>query len=104
MKIIILGAGQVGTSVLGSLASEANDIVVIDTQQSVLRDLQDRYDISTIQGNAAHPTVLAKAGAAEAEMLIAVTSDDETNMLACQIAGTLFKVPKKSPGCGPSSI
>ena len=90
MKIIILGAGQVGSSVLGSLASEANDIVVIDTQPDVLRDLQDRYDISTVQGNAAHPTVLAKAGAADAEMLIAVTSDDETNMLACQIAGTLL--------------
>jgi len=95
MKIIILGAGQVGSSVLGSLVSEANDIVVIDTQSAVLRDLQDRYDISTVQGNAAHPTVLAKAGAAEADMLIAVTSDDETNMLACQVAGTLFNVPKK---------
>ena len=95
MKIIILGAGTVGTSVLGSLASEANDIVVVDSQTHLLRDLQDRYDIATVQGNAAHPTVLAKAGAEEADMLIAVTSDDETNMLACQIADTLFKIPKK---------
>ncbi|MDD5033831.1 MAG: Trk system potassium transporter TrkA [Methylococcaceae bacterium] len=95
MKIIILGAGQVGSSVLSSLASEANDIVVVDTQPSVLHDLSDRYDIGTVQGNAAHPIVLAKAGAAEADMLIAVTSDDETNMLACQIADTLFKLPKK---------
>jgi trk system potassium uptake protein TrkA len=95
MKIIILGAGQVGSSVLNSLASEANDIVMVDTQTHLLRDLQDRYDIATVQGNAAHPTVLDKAGAAEADMLIAVTSDDETNMLACQIADTLFKIPKK---------
>jgi trk system potassium uptake protein TrkA len=95
MKIIILGAGQVGTSVLASLASEANDIVVVDSQPALLKDLQDRYDIATVQGNAAHPTVLERAGAAEADMLIAVTSDDETNMLACQIVDTLFKVPKK---------
>ena len=95
MKIIILGAGTVGTSVLGSLASEANDVVVVDSQTHLLRDLQDRYDIATVQGNAAHPTVLAKAGAEDADMLIAVTSDDETNMLACQIADTLFKIPKK---------
>ncbi|BBL72383.1 Trk system potassium transporter TrkA [Methylogaea oryzae] len=95
MKIIILGAGQVGTSVLSSLASEANDIVVVDTQPQLLSDLQDRFDIATIAGNAAHPTVLEKAGAATADLLIAVTSDDETNMLACQIAHILFKTPKK---------
>jgi Trk K+ transport system NAD-binding subunit len=95
MKIIILGAGQVGSSVLNSLASEANDIVVVDTQTHLLRDLQDRYDIATVQGNAAHPTVLDRAGAHDADMLIAVTSDDETNMLACQIAHILFKIPKK---------
>lgn len=95
MKIIILGAGQVGSSVLNSLASEANDIVMVDKNPALLRDLQDRYDIATIQGSASHPTVLARAGAEDAEMLIAVTSDDETNMLACQIADTLFKIPKK---------
>lgn len=95
MKIIILGAGQVGSSVLASLASEANDIVVVDTQQSLLKGLQDRFDIGTVQGNAAHPTVLQRAGAEDAEMLIAVTSDDETNMLACHIADILFKIPRK---------
>lgn len=95
MKIIILGAGQVGSTVLASLASEANDIVVIDTQPQLLSDLEDRFDIATIVGNAAHPTVLEKAGAAKADMLIAVTSDDETNILACQIAHLLFKTPKK---------
>ncbi|MGZ8215913.1 Trk system potassium transporter TrkA [Methylomagnum sp.] len=95
MKIIILGAGQVGSSVLASLASEANDIVMVDTQQALLKNLQDRFDIGTVQGNAAHPTVLQRAGAAEADMLIAATSDDETNMLACQIADILFKIPRK---------
>lgn len=95
MKIIILGAGQVGGSLLSSLASEANDIVVVDTQPNLLRNLEDRFDIATITGNAAHPTILEKAGAANADMLIAVTSDDETNMLACQIAHLLFKTPKK---------
>ncbi|WP_133718542.1 Trk system potassium transporter TrkA [Methylocaldum gracile] len=95
MKIIILGAGQVGSSVLASLASEANDIVMVDTQPALLKDLQDRFDIGTVQGNAAHPTVLKRAGADEADMLIAVTSDDETNMLACQMADILFKIPRK---------
>jgi trk system potassium uptake protein TrkA len=95
MKIIILGAGQVGSSVLASLASEANDIVMVDSQPGLLKDLQDRFDIGTVQGNAAHPTVLQRAGAAEADMLIAVTSDDETNMLACSIADILFKIPRK---------
>lgn len=95
MKIIILGAGQVGSSVLASLASEANDIVMVDTQPAILKDLQDRFDIGTVQGNAAHPPVLKRAGADEADMLIAVTSDDETNMLACLMADFLFKVPRK---------
>lgn len=95
MKIIILGAGQVGSSVLASLASEANDIVMVDTQPALLKDLQDRFDIGTVQGNAAHPTVLKRAGADEADMLIAVTSDDETNMLACLMADILFKIPRK---------
>lgn len=95
MKIIILGAGQVGSSVLASLASEANDIVMVDTQPAILKDLQDRFDIGTVQGNAAHPPVLKRAGADEADMLIAVTSDDETNMLACLMADILFKVPRK---------
>lgn len=80
---------------LASLASEANDIVMVDTQPALLKDLQDRFDIGTVQGNAAHPTVLKRAGADEADMLIAVTSDDETNMLACQMADILFKIPRK---------
>jgi trk system potassium uptake protein TrkA len=95
MKIIILGAGQVGSSLVASLAGEKNDIVVVDIQAGVLEELQARYDISTVLGNAAYPIVLQRADAATADMLIAATSDDETNMLACQIADILFKVPRK---------
>ena len=95
MKIIILGAGQVGSSLLQSLASEKNDIVMVDIRQEILEKLQDRFDIRTVLGHAAHPPILQAAGAREADMLIAATSDDETNMLACQIADILFKVPRK---------
>ena len=95
MRIIILGAGQVGSSLLASLAGENNDIVMVDIRPDLLSKLHDRFDIRTVQGNAAHPTVLQNAGAAEADMLIAATSDDETNMLACQMADILFKVPRK---------
>ena len=95
MKIIILGAGQVGSSLLASLASEQNDIVMVDLRAEILERLQDRFDIRTVQGHASHPPVLQLAGAAEADMLIAATSNDETNMLACQIADLQFKVPCK---------
>ncbi len=95
MKIIILGAGQVGTSVAQNLAGEANDITVIDTQSRLLADLQDRLDLRTVTGNASHPDVLKRAGAEEADMIIAVTNSDETNMVACQIAYTLFHTPTK---------
>ena len=95
MKIIILGAGQVGSSLVASLSTENNDIIVVDSDSEQLERLQTRFDIRTVQGSAAHPTVLQNAGAQEADMLIAATSDDETNMLACQIADILFKVPTK---------
>ena len=95
MKIIILGAGQVGSSVATNLASEANDITVVDEDAAVLQDLQDRLDIRTVIGLASHPDTLAQAGADDAEMLIAVTNSDETNMIACQVAYTLFHTPTK---------
>jgi trk system potassium uptake protein TrkA len=95
MKIIILGAGQVGSSVAGNLASEANDITVIDENAMVLKDLQDRLDLRTVRGHASHPDVLRQAGADDADMVIAVTSNDETNMIACQVAYTLFHTPTK---------
>ncbi|GBE09536.1 trk system potassium uptake protein TrkA [bacterium BMS3Bbin12] len=95
MKIIILGAGQVGTSVAQNLAGEANDITVVDTQSRLLADLQGRLDLRTVTGHASHPDVLKRAGAEEADMIIAVTNSDETNMVACQIAYTLFHTPTK---------
>ncbi|KTC47114.1 potassium transporter peripheral membrane component [Pseudomonas fluorescens ABAC62] len=95
MKIIILGAGQVGGSLAEHLASEANDITVVDTDSERLRDLGDRLDIRTVQGRASFPTVLRQAGADDADMLVAVTNSDETNMVACQVAHTLFHTPTK---------
>jgi trk system potassium uptake protein TrkA len=95
MKIIILGAGQVGASVAGNLASEANDITLVDEDAVVLQDLQDRLDIRTVRGRASYPEVLSQAGADDADMIIAVTSSDETNMIACQVAYTLFHTPTK---------
>jgi len=95
MKILILGAGQVGTSVAANLVNEANDITVVDTDARRLRELADRFDLRTLQGHGAHPDVLARAGAEDAEMLIAVTNSDETNMVACQVAYTLFHTPTK---------
>ncbi|WP_223459120.1 MULTISPECIES: Trk system potassium transporter TrkA [unclassified Pseudomonas] len=95
MKIIILGAGQVGGSLAEHLASEANDITVVDTDGERLRDLGDRLDIRTVQGRGSFPTVLRQAGADDADMLVAVTNSDETNMVACQVAHTLFHTPTK---------
>ncbi len=95
MKIIILGAGQVGSSLANHLASEANDITVIDTDSKRLQELQDRLDLRTVAGQASHPDVLRRAGAEDADMMIAVTNSDETNMVACQVAFTLFRTPTK---------
>jgi len=95
MKVIILGAGQVGSSVADNLASEANDITVVDQDEELLRELRDRLDLRTIQGHAAHPDVLLQAGGEDAEMILAVTNSDETNMVACQVAYTLFHTPTK---------
>jgi trk system potassium uptake protein TrkA len=95
MKIIILGAGQVGTSVAANLVSEANDITVVDQNPELLRELQDRFDLRTVLGHGAHPDVLMRAGAEDADMILAVTNSDETNMVACQVAYTLFHTPTK---------
>jgi trk system potassium uptake protein len=95
MKIIILGAGQVGRSVANALVSEANDITVVDQNDALLQELQNRLDLGTVQGHAGHPDVLRKAGAEDADMILAVTNSDETNMVACQVAYTLFHTPTK---------
>ena len=96
MKILILGAGQVGSTAAFSLArEEANEVTIVDRNADVLRELQDRLDVRTVVGNASHPDVLERAGAREADILIALTSSDEINMLACQIAFTLFRTPTR---------
>jgi len=95
MKIIIVGAGQVGGTLAEHLASERNDITLIDKDTNRLRALQDRLDIGTVAGHGSHPGVLEQAGANDAEMLIAVTDSDEINMTACQIAHSLFRTPTK---------
>jgi trk system potassium uptake protein TrkA len=96
MKILILGAGQVGRTVARHLSrEEANEVTVVDANEDVLRDLQDRLDVHTVVGNAAYPPVLEAAGAAEAEIIVALTNSDEVNMMACQVAFTLFRTPTK---------
>jgi trk system potassium uptake protein TrkA len=95
VKIIILGAGQVGGTLTEHLADEQNDVTVVDSSESALRQLQERLDIRTVKGDASKPTTLADAGAQDADMLIAVTDSDEVNMLACTIAYTLYRTPTK---------
>ncbi|NBC23662.1 MAG: Trk system potassium transporter TrkA [Gammaproteobacteria bacterium] len=96
MKILILGAGQVGSSAAYHLSrEEANEVTVVDRSPEVLRELQDRLDLRTVVGHAAYPDVLTRAGAGDADILIALTDSDETNMIACQIAYTLYHTPTK---------
>ncbi|MEY2633097.1 MAG: Trk system potassium transporter TrkA [Pseudomonadota bacterium] len=95
MRIIILGAGQVGASVAEGLVSEENDITVVDSDGQRLLRLQDRLDLRTVTGNAATPSVLRDAGADDADMVIAVTQSDQTNLVACKLAHSVFNVPKR---------
>ncbi|MDJ0699421.1 MAG: Trk system potassium transporter TrkA [Woeseiaceae bacterium] len=96
MKILILGAGQVGSSAAYHLSrEEANEVTVVDMRPDVLRELQDRLDIRTVVGHAAYPEVLTRAGANDADIVVALTDTDETNMVACQVAYTLFHTPTK---------
>jgi len=96
MNILILGAGQVGTTVAYSLArEEANEVTIVDRDPEVLRELQDRLDVRTVLGHVAHPEVLERAGAGDADMIIALTNSDEVNIVACQVAYALFQTPRK---------
>ena len=96
MNIVILGAGQVGSTVASELArDEHNEITVIDTNRDILSSLQERLDLRTIQGNGSYPAVLENAGIDDADMLIALTNSDEINMVACQVASSLFNTPTK---------
>lgn len=96
MKILILGAGQVGSNAANILSQESeHDVTIVDSDATVLANLQDRYDIRTVVGNASLPHILDEAGAKETDIIIAVTSSDEVNMIACQLAHTLFNVRLK---------
>lgn len=95
MKVVICGAGQVGTSIARYLATGGNSVTVIDQSAELIQRISDSLDVRGIVGHASHPDVLAEAGAEEADMLIAVTYADEVNMIACQVAHTLFNVPTK---------
>src|SRR5262249_4750953 len=96
VKIVILGAGQVGRSAASSLSrEEANEVTVVDIDEGILRNLQDRLDIRTVAGNASYPTVLEAAGAPAADIIVALTSSDEVNMMACEVAHTLYRTPTK---------
>jgi trk system potassium uptake protein TrkA len=95
MKILILGAGTVGSSVASALASEDNDITVVDTDTQKLRELSEKIDLRTVVGHASHPSVLTQAGAEDTELMIAVTNSDEVNIIACQVADAMFRTPTK---------
>ena len=95
MKILILGASQVGNSIAEVLVGEENDVTLVDIDIRPLQQLQNRLDIHTVHGNAAHPSVLRAAGAEDATLLLAVTDNDEVNMVACQVADTFFLPPPK---------
>ncbi|MBU1209806.1 MAG: Trk system potassium transporter TrkA [Alphaproteobacteria bacterium] len=92
MKIIICGAGQVGTGIAERLSAEGNDVSIIDASEALCERANEVLDVRAVHGNAAHPDVLERAGAADADMLVAVTLHDEVNMVACQVAHTLFNV------------
>ncbi|MCZ6523797.1 MAG: Trk system potassium transporter TrkA [Alphaproteobacteria bacterium] len=95
MKVIVCGAGQVGFNIARHLASENIDVTVIDQSAELIKKIGDLLDVQGMVGFASHPEMLERAGAAEADMIIAVTFADEVNMVACQVAHSLFNVPTK---------
>ena len=95
MKVIVCGAGQVGLTIASTLAEENNRVTIIDQRPEMLRKVAESLDVATVLGQASHPSVLEEAGAAEADMIIAVTGSDEVNMVTCQVSHTLFNVPTK---------
>ncbi len=95
MKILILGGGRVGGTLAENLANEAFDVTLVDNDPKVLDELRGKFDIQTVRGSASHPDVLRRAGADDADMLIAVTPSDEVNMVACQVCYSLFRTPTK---------
>ncbi|MBA3446774.1 MAG: Trk system potassium transporter TrkA, partial [Pseudaminobacter sp.] len=95
MRVIICGAGQVGYGIAERLAAEKNDVSIIDTSQELIQAVRDALDVRGFVGHGSHPEVLEKAGAQQADMIIAVTLYDEVNIVACEVAHALFNVPMK---------
>ena len=95
MKIVICGAGLVGSAIASHLSEEHNDVTVIDASTENIQRITDHYDVHGVVGVAAHPDRLAEAGVRDAELLIAVTESDEVNMVACQISHSIFNTPVK---------
>ena len=95
MKIIIIGAGQVGSTLAENLAREYHDITLIDLDETRLQFIQDHHDIQTVTGTGCHPDILLAAGIEDADMLVSGTNSDEINIVACQVAHSIFDTPKK---------
>ena len=95
MKIIICGAGKVGTSIAKHLVDQGNEVTVIDQSKKLISQIKEKVDLKTIIGSASYPSILENAGCNDADMIIAVTLQDEINMVACQMAHTFFKTPRK---------
>ena len=95
MRVIILGAGIVGTTLVTQLVNESHDVSVVDHNADLLAELSNHLDIKTVCGQASYPDVMREAGAEDADMIVAVTDNDEVNMVACQVAYSLFNVPLK---------
>ena len=96
MKILILGGGQVGSAIAEELAAmSGNDITIVDTDETALKNLSARLDVQTLAGNGASPAILEQAGAADTDMLLALTRSDETNLVACKLAAALFNIPQR---------
>jgi trk system potassium uptake protein TrkA len=95
MKVIVCGAGQVGSNIARHLAMENNDVTVVDQSSELVRKISDTLDVKGVVGQASRPDVLEQAGLEDADLLIAVTYSDEVNMIACQVAHSLFDVPTK---------
>ena len=95
MKIIVCGAGEVGSSIARQLSMEDNDVTIVDQSSKLVRQISDTIDVQGVVGHASRPDVLELAGIADADMIIAVTYADEVNMVACQVAHSLFDVPTK---------
>lgn len=95
MKVIVCGAGQVGFNIARQLSSEGNDVVLVDQSEELIRKVTDILDVGGVVGFASRPNVLQEAGAEDADMMIAVTYSDEVNMIACQVAHSVFEIPRK---------